>query len=218
MRTVERLRKFRQWTYETVCQGREMKTPAPNMDVRKIVRQEPKVYLAFTPTRPDDSRPLSGEVDPLNVTPGIIIMPVTSYAKYMEEQRFDRYNNVHRPKEMGQSLSVQVLFFVYEDGVRLPGFIDNAINGAYDMSLISDGTQEGVETLLNWMDDFRDALLGLKSIPGTDMFLNEAEMTYGLYSDQHYVADRRPVYIGYVTVTFQCHADEYNETIERLLR
>lgn len=216
MRTVERLRKFQQWTYDTVCRGREMKTPAPNMDVRKIVRQEPKVFLGFAPMRPDESP--TGDIDPLNVAPGIIIAPTFGYVKYMEEQRFDRYNDVHRPKEMGQSLSAQVLFFVYEDGVRLPGFIDSAKTGEYDMTKMREGTQDGLETLLNWMDDFKDALLSAKSIPDTDMFLNEAQAQYGLYSDQKFIADRRPVFIGMVTITFQCHADEFNNEVTRLLR
>lgn len=217
MRTVERLRKLQNWTYDTVCKGRQMKTPAKDMDVRKIVRQEPKVFLAYTPMRPDESN-FTGEVDPLKAVPGIIIAPTSGYIKYMEEQRFDRYNNVHRPKEMGQSLSCQLIFFVYEDGVRLPGFIESAEKGAYDMSLMAEGTKEGLETLLNWMDDFRDAILSQKTIPETDMFLNEAECQYGLYSDQRFVADRRPVYIGVITLTFQCHADEYNQQVTKLLR
>ena len=216
MKTVERLRKFQQWTYDTVCAGRQMKTPAPNMDVRKIVRQEPKVFLGFAPMRPDETT--TGDIDPLNVAPGIIIAPTFGYLKYMEEQRFDRYNDVHRPKEMGQSLSAQVLFFVYEDGVRLPGFIDSAKTGEYDMTKMREGTQDGLETLLNWMDDFKDALLSAKSIPETDMFLNEAQAQYGLYSDQKFIADRRPVFIGMVTITFQCHADEFNNEVTRLLR
>lgn len=217
MRTVERLRKLQNWTYDTVCKGRQMKTPAKDMDVRKIVRQEPKVFLAYTPMRPDESN-FTGEVDPLKAVPGIIIAPTSGYIKYIEEQRFDRYNNVHRPKEMGQSLSCQLIFFVYEDGVRLPGFIESAEKGAYDMSLMAEGTKEGLETLLNWMDDFRDAILSQKTIPETDMFLNEAECQYGLYSDQRFVADRRPVYIGVITLTFQCHADEYNQQVTKLLR
>ena len=216
MRTVERLRKFQAWTYNTVCKDRQMKTPAPNMDVRQIARQEPKVFLGFQPTRPDET--LTGEIDPLNVCPGIIIAPTAGYLKYMEEQRFDRYNNVHRPKEMGQSLGTQVLFFVYEDGIRLPGFIESAHAGEYDMSLMREGTRDGLETLLNWMDDFKDALLGVKTIPETDMFLNEAECQYGLYSDQRFIADRRPVFIGMVSVIFQCHADEYNDEVTKLLR
>lgn len=217
MRTSERLRKLCDWTYDTVCRGREMKTPAPNMDVTKIATQEPKVFLSFQPMRPDETV-ISGDIDPLNVAPGIIIAPNFGYWKYMEEQRFDRYNNVHRPKEMGQSMSCQVLFFVYEDGVRLPGFIESARSGAYDMSLITEGSQEGFLTLMNWMDDFRDALLSQKSIPGTDMFLNEPQAASAPYADQKFIADRRPAYIGITSITFQCHADEYNEEITRLLR
>lgn len=217
MRTWERLTKFQRWVYETVCEGRSMKTPGPNMDVREITYDEPRVYLGYTPTRPDESG-FAREVDPLNVAPGILIAPTAGYMKYMEEQRFDRYNKVHRPKEMGQSLSAQILFFVYEDGVRLPGFSDAAAYGSYDMSLLMEGTQEGLGTLINWMDDLQEALLSAKSIPGTDMFLNEAECQYGLYSDQKFIADRRPVFIGIQTVTFQCHADEYNDEIDKLLR
>lgn len=215
MRTMERLRKFGKWTYETVCAGRMMKTPAPNMDVRTIARQEPKVFLAFPPTRPDLS--LLDETDPLNVAPGIVIAPTPGYLKYMEEQRFDRYDGVHRPKEMGQTFGAQVIFFVYEDGVRLPGFVESAQAGAYDKSKIREGTEDGLECLLNWMDDFKDALLSAKTIPKTDLILNEAECQYGLYSDQKFVADRRPVQIGVVNIVFQCHADEYNEEIMKLL-
>jgi len=217
MRTKERLEKLQAWTYETVCRGRMMKTPASNMDIREVKRQEPQVFLAYSPTRPDKSE-YTGEIDPLNVCPGIIIAPNAGYVKNMEEQRFDRYNNVHRPKSMGQSLSAMALFFVYEDGVRQPGFVESAKRGPYDMSLIAEGTKEGLFTLTNWMDDFKDALLAKKNIPHTDLVLNEAEMQYGLYSDQKFVADRRPVYIGIVTVTFQCFADEYNGEINQLLR
>lgn len=217
MRTNERLRKLQKWTYDTVCKGRTMKTPAPRMDVTKIVTQEPKVFLVFAPSRPDENSYADG-IEPLNVAPGIIIAPVVGNLKNMEEQRFDRYNKVSRPKEEGQSLSVQVLFFVYEDGVRMPGFVESARNGAYDMSLISEGTEDGLEALHNWMDDFAYALLSQKMIPGTDMFLNERESQYSLIADQRFVSDKRPVYIGMVTATFQCYADEYNEEINRLLR
>ena len=216
MRTIERLKKFQEWTYKKVCKGRSMKAPAPKMDIRKVDRQEPKVFLGYTPMRHDQSN-FTGEIDPLNTAPGIIIAPTGGYLKNPEEQRFDRYNKVNRPKEMGQSLSAQVLFFVYEDGIRYPGFVESAKSGEYDMSLIAEGTQEGLTTLINWMDDFTDALMAEKAIPDTDLVLNMAESTYSLYSDQKYIADRRPVFIGVVTVTFQCHADEYNDKVNELL-
>ncbi len=217
MRTEERLRKLKQWTYETVCQGREMKAPAPGMDVGKIVRQEPAVFLAYAPTRPDESR--LGEVDPLTVAPGIILAPVGGDVHFMEEKRFDRYSGVHRSQDMGQSLTVQAIFMVFEDGVRLPGFIDAVEKGEkFPMELIREGTEEGLFTLTNWMDDFKDALLSAGSIPGTDLVVNDENFEYGWYSDQKFISDRRPMFIGMVTVKFQCYADHLNQEIQNLIK
>ena len=183
MRTTERLTKLADWTYKTVCQGRQMKTPAPGLDVTKIVRQEPKVFIGYYPTRPDQT--ILADDDVLNTAPSILLMPTQSYVKYMEEQRFDRYNGVHRPKELGQALSIQALFSVYEDGVRLPGFIDKAEQGTIDLTL-----------------------LGQKMIPHTDLFVNESSMTYSPWTDQKYLNDKRSLYLGFVNVTFQCYAEE----------
>lgn len=216
MRTTERLDRFAEWTYNAVCKGRVMKTPAQGMDFTKIAQAEPKVYVGYYPMRPDHNQ--WAEQDSMNTAPSILIMPTHSYVKYMEEKRFDRYNNVHRPQELGQGLNCQVLFSVYEDGVRMPGFIDKAENGQYDLSLVREGTRDGLYMLLNWIDDFKTALLGVKFIPHTDLFLNEAEMTYGLHADQKYVSDKRPMFYGLVNVAFQCYADEaQNNEIEKLL-
>lgn len=51
MRTSERLRKLKQWIENELCEGREMKAPAPDMDITKIVRQKPQCFLAWQPTR-----------------------------------------------------------------------------------------------------------------------------------------------------------------------
>lgn len=216
MRTTERLRMLADWTYKSVCKGRKMKTPATAMDISQIVRQEPKVYIAYYPMREDHTA--WAAPDALNTAPSILIMPTASYAKYMEEQRFDRYNNVHRPKELGQQLSVQTLFSVYEDGVRMPGFIDKLENGEMDMSLIKEGTEDGLQALFNWMDDYVQALIGAKIIPHTDLQVNEASMSYTMYTDQKYVNDKRPLFYGIVNVSFQCYAEEkLNREIQRLL-
>lgn len=217
MRTTARLDKLQEWTYQNVCKGRLMKTPANGMNVTQIVKAEPKCYVGYFPMRADETS--WAEEDPANTAPSILILPVQSYVKYMEEKRFDRYNHVSRPDELGQGLNVQVLFTVYEDGVREPGFIQKAERtGEIDLTLIREGTREGLYTLLNWMDDFKEKLLGARFIPGTDLFLDEANMTYGLYSDQKYINDKRPLYYGFVNVAFQCYAVEaLNEDIERLL-
>ena len=218
MRTHTRLEALKKWLTTELCEGREMKAPAPNMNIGEIVRQEPKVYLAWAPARLDSTGQL--REDPASVCPGIIVMPNQSYGKYMEEKRFDRYNNVHRPPDMGQHLSVSILFSVYEPGIRLPGFIESVgKNGqGLDMSLIKEGTEQGLFTLVDWMDDCMEALLRDRSIPGTDLFLEENTMTYSLYTDQSYVTDRRPIYYGFINVTFGCYASEgVNSEVKNML-
>lgn len=218
MRFTERLTGLKNWTYKELCKGRMMKAPAENMDIGTINRQEPPVYLAWAPARVDKAGNLK-EI-PLSTVPGILIMPNQTYAKYMEEKRFDRYNNVHRPQEMGQHLAVSILFSVYEPGVRLPGFVDSVgeKGAGLDTSLILEGTEQGLFTLMNWMDDCMEKLLGQKMIPKTDLFVQEDTVTYSLYTDQSYVVDRRPIYYGFVNVVFGCHVNEgYNPDIEKLL-
>lgn len=218
MRTSERLRKLKKWVEAELCAGRQMKAPAPDMDITKIVRQEPRCYLAWQPTRPDQTGNLN--IDPINVCPGILIMPKAAHAKYVEEKRFDRYNNVHRPQELGQGLSVDILFSVYEPGVRLPGFIDSAESeNGLDMSLFMEGTEQGLFTLTDWMDDCIEKMLGSKFIPQTDLFVNQASMLYSLYTDQSFVVDKRPLYYGFVTVDFSCYAEEgVNNSLENFLK
>ena len=218
MRTSERLRKLKQWIEKELCDGREMKAPPPDMDITEIVRQKPQCFLAWQPTRPDQTGHLL--VDPINVCPGILVMPRASRAKYVEEKRFDRYNNIHRPQELGQTLAVDILFSVYEPGIRLPGFIDSAESeNGLDMSLLMEGTEQGLFTLTDWMDDCIEKLLNQKFIPQTDLFVNEASMLYSLYTDQSFVVDKRPLYYGFVTVDFSCYAEEgVNNSLENFLK
>lgn len=218
MRSRQRLIGLKKWVEKELCTGRLMKAPAANFDITKICRAEPKVYLAWAPSRPDQTGRLQEDVS--SVCPGIIIMPNHSYAKFMEEKRFDRYNNVHRPPDMGQHLSVSLLFSVYEPGIRLPGFIQSAgENGqGLDMTLIAEGTEEGLFSLFDWMDDCMEGLLRDRSIPGTDLILEENTMTYSLYTDQSYVVDRRPIYYGFVNATFMCYAEEgVNSEVKNML-
>lgn len=219
MRFTERYRGLKSWAYKNLCEGRQMKAPAPNMDISVIHRQEPPVYLGWAPARVDETGVVT-EI-PESTVPAITIMPNQGYGKYMEEKRFDRYNNIHRPQDMGQQMPVSILFAVYEPGVRLPGFIDSAgeQGQGMDMTLIQEGTEQGFMTVMNWMDDCVERLLGDKIIPKTDLFVMEDTVTYSLYTDQNYVVDRRPIYYGFVNVVFGCYATEaYNEELENLLK
>lgn len=221
MRTRQRMLGLKNWITKELCEGRVMKAPAPNMNIGEIARQEPKCYLGWAPSRLDQTGRIMEEY-PVSVCPGIIVMPNQAYAMYMEEKRFDRYNKVHRPIQLGQHFAASILFSVYEPGIRLPGFIDSVgeKGQGLDMSLIVEGTEEGLLTLMDWMDDCKEALLRDMSIPGTDLFLdkNDDAMTYSLYTDQSYVVDRRPIYYGFINVDFSCYVETgANSTINDLL-
>ena len=216
MRTRERFLKLKKWAEENLCEGRVMKCPSPDWNIAKITRQQPKVYVAWYPMRMDQR----GNMQiPENLSPSILIMPVVSYSKMVEEKRFDQYHGVHQPKDLGNQLSIQMLFSVYEPGIRLPGFIDSAgeKGKGLDTSLFIEGTEEGFFTLTDWMDDAVTALLRDMCIPGTDLFLNEETLTRSLYTDQQYVTDRRPVYYGFINCTFGGYADQGKRKIESLL-
>lgn len=207
MRMTERLRAIKAFLEKELCEGHEMKAPAPDYDITKIVRQQPRVYLGWQPTRPDESG--NYVIDPTNVTPGIVVMPNMSYAQNPEEKRFDQYKGVRRTADMAQTLNVSMLFSVYEPGIRLPGFIDSADEYGYgmDLSKLTEGTEEGLMTLLDWMDDCTQRLLGVKCIPGSDLSLKSATLTSGLYAESSYIVDKRPIYYGFVNAEFFCYAD-----------
>ena len=218
MRMTERLRGLKAWAVRELCEGRMMKAPSPNQDIAVITRQEPGCWLGWAPARLDRTGQLQ-EI-PFSTVPGIVILPNQAYAAYMMEKRGDR-QSMERPKAMGQQVSVTMLFSVYEPGVRLEGFTDSADpHGAgLDVTKVMEGTEEGLMTLMNWMDDCMDALLGAQVIPGTDLAVDPESVVYSLYTDQQFVVDRRPIYYGYVNAIFNTYVNEcINEDIEALLR
>lgn len=234
MRSRTRLTELQRWVYENFCAGRMMKAPGEEMDIADIRYKEPDCYIAWMPQRKNEQT-CQFEEGYLSTTPSITIMPNASRAKAPEEKRFDRYGGVHRPKDMGQTLSVSMLFSVYEPGIRLPGFAESgdvqdrmevkpeqldklSYRRGIDMGKILEGTQEGLFTLTDWMDECMEKLLGTASIPGTDMFINEESIMYSLYTDQNYVVDKRPIYYGFINLEFICYAERsINPEVENLL-
>lgn len=219
MRTRQRLTALRDFVQKSVCAGRLMKTPARDQDGREditqISRQEPVARLGFYPMRPDSSGILRS--DPLNVCPGILISQIPDNAKYVEDERFDRYAGIHRTQELGQWLNINFLFSIYEPGIRLPGFVQSAATGL-DMSKFVEGTEEGVLTLADWIDDLKDELVAVSAIPGTDLIVSEKSITYGPLIESGYIADKRPIFYGNINVRFQCSSDHKdNKTIDQYL-
>ena len=210
MRITERLRGLKKWTEKNLCEGREMKAPAENFDIGIVKTQVPKCYLAWAPARVDDAgNPIAV---PESTVPSVLLLPNHAYAKFVEEGRFDRRLNIHRPQEFGQQLGISFLFSVYEPGIRLPGFVQSVgeKGNGLDTSLLLEGTEEGLMTLMDWMDDCIEKLLGAKIIPETDLFVRDESVTYSLYTDQKYVVDRRPIYYGFVNCVFGGYATEAN--------
>lgn len=214
MRTWERLRKTKAFFEEELCKGRLLKCPRPYMgqnamygpDICDFTEAEPRVFLAWQPARPNEPGKADSQ-DPISVAPSITIMPTASYVRYTMEKRFDRYKNISRSQDMGQSLSLQILFTVYEPGNRMPGFAESMESGKADMSLLQEGTEPGLQTLVEWMDDGMELLLREKTVPGTDLVLEDDNFMYSLYSDQMYIQDRRPLYQGFLNVEFKCYAN-----------
>ncbi len=218
MRTTERLRKAKAWFYRELCEGRKLKVPISGNSILNTETTEPRVFLAYQPLRPDiNGNPTAlspiqvFEDDPYSTCPSITIMPNASYIQFVQDKRFDNYKNIHRPHKMGQQLSMTVLFSVYEPGIRMPGFVDGMENGKPDMSLLKDGTEEGLFTLLDWMDDAKELILREQTIPETDMILDKDSAMTSLFTDQNYVVDRRPIYYGLMLITWNCHADVGND-------
>ena len=229
MRTWERLRKTKRFFYEELCKGREMKCPVPSTgqngrygpDIKDFTMAEPRVFLTWQPMRPNEPGRVDPR-DPFSVCPAITIMPMPGYGRYVEERRFDRYSNIHRNQDLGQGFNMQVLFSIYEPGIRLPGFADGLESGNPDMGLMLEGTEEGLKTLLNWMDDATELLLRTRTIPGADLAIEDNNLTYSLFTDQAYVVDKRPVYYGFLNVSFVGYASKGNDhgrktRIDRLL-
>lgn len=212
MRTWERLRKTRDWVYEEICKGREYKVPKNNPQdgygplIYDFTRGEPQVFLAWQPMRPDNPGAILSQ-DPYNVAPSITIMPTQGYIRYMEEKRFDRYSNIQRPQDMGQTVGMQFLFMIYEPGIRMPGLEESLKSDKPDMSLLKDGTEAGLQQLVDWMDDLIELVLRERNVPETDLILEDDSSIYSLYTDQNYVTDRRPYYYGFVSITWRGYAN-----------
>lgn len=228
MRTTTRLLKLKDWFYKELCAGREYKVPPIDNAITNTDTAEPRVFLGWQPLWSAAQAASSGPQyalsnDPFSVCPAITIMPGSMPLNNVPEKRFDQYRKIMRPKEMGSSLTLTILFSIYEPGIRLPGFSESLNNGqGVDKSLMLDATEEGLLTLMDWMDDAAELLIRERIVPGTDLVLDEESAIRSLFTDQNFVVDRRPIFYGFLIVDFKGHADKGTEKgaksrIDRLL-
>lgn len=208
---IEALRAY----LENINAGREMK--APGESIGDIVYRTPGVHVAFYPNRPQPMARTSRALDTDAASaPSILIMLAPSQAQNMEEERFDQRQNIGRPDELGGKLTLMLLFSVYEPGTRLHGF------DGRNPERIMDATDEGFYTLTDWMDEVVAALVTARHIPGSDMYVWPGSVQYSSYADGDYIADRRPLYYGLVSVTFghyarQIHSAAGADAIDKAL-
>lgn len=196
LNTRQRIEALKQFVSDVSDSVGDLKAPGKSLD--DIVYKRPKMYTAYYPSRPQkQDQPPGMALSPDDASaPSVLFMLTPSMAQSMEEERFDRYNNIHRPAEFGGKLGILMQFVIYDPGVRLPGF-----GGRYP-DLIEDATEDGFYTLTDWMDVVIRALLTCDAIPGSDMYVLKDTIKYSPYIDGDYIADRRPFYYGQLAVTF----------------
>lgn len=178
-----------------------MKSPGEGGLLKDARLEEPRVYVGWYPVRPD----VTGLKEPeaLTTVPSILIAPTPAKVRAVEERFSDRYDDIYRPKEMGGTFGVSMLFAVYEPGDRLPGFSEHPTP-----ELLIEATEQGLFTLTDWMDELCAHLLAAKTIPGTDLFLREATLERSLYTEMGMLPDKRPIFYGFVNATFGCYSNE----------
>lgn len=194
---------LKRWVKKELCDGRLMKSPAKDGDITQIRYAEPGVYMAYFPSFRDGlgQRRTASE----NTAPSILIMPNRADAENEEEQRFDRYQNIHRDQRLGRGVKATLLFSVWEPGTRLPGFSESGDERGQglDVSLLEEGTEQGFYTLCDWMDEAERKLLGQMLIPDSTLTVVNKEMDYGPFMDQNYIVDKRSIYYGMINVNFK---------------
>lgn len=198
MTTYERLKMLEAFVYERLCKGRSMKTRLEPDNDADVAYAEPRVFLGLYPRR------VKSEQDLCSVSPSILIAPLHGDARNMEEQRFDRYGGIHRPKDLGKKLPVQFIFSVYDPGIR------------GEEEILPDGEGDGLQTLLTWMDELERELLGTADIG--DMFVWDDTIRSGLRTEQDAIVDSRPVLMGALNCTFGTMAyQKQNSEIRAML-
>ena len=205
--TRERLTALQNWMFETVCKGKSMKTPTE--DDATTAHAEPRVFVGNYPRHAQQAE---GEAE-YSVAPSILIVPTLSNAMLVQEQRFDRYSGIHREPRMGGQLNVEMIFTVYEPGERNEYAQESGL-----ASDIADEGDEGFYTMTDWMDELERALLGIRQLPDTDMFIWPASIASAPRMVQDSNADARPFYQGTMTLTLGHSVSETkNQALEDIL-
>lgn len=212
-RTRERLEALGRWVHENCCKGRSMKVPVLRGKDYDVEYGEPKCFLGnYYPLM------VSSAKEPYKIAPSILIMTGGGLAAGETEEYLDSRQGISRPKEVGATLNVQLIHVLYDPGERTGKRTDDGKAFPHEAIRWDDEKDEGSLQLMDWMDDTQAALLGADSIPGCDLIVKRGTVGWEPLKENGAVADRRPLYLGFVSVTFEAPThEEDNDIINDLL-
>lgn len=212
MRNRQRLERLREWTFTRCCEGRSMKTPVARGSDYDIAWAEPRCFLGSYPPWAQNPR------EEYKVAPSILILTGGGLAAGETDEYIDSRSGISRPKDIGATLTVQLIHALYEPGERTGVRKDDGRADPREALQRNEEADEGHLALIDWMDDTMAALIGADAIPDTDLIVNRKTVGFELLKENGALADRRPLYLGFVTVTFSAltRADD-NPIIDDLL-
>lgn len=187
----QRMRAFRQWVYENCCKGRKMKTPVVRGRDVDIAWSEPRCFGGdFYPYRVLDRK------NPYSIAPSILVTRI-SHAPHAETMQYlDSRQKVSRPKELGNTITLNLIHTIYEPGERTQ---DGTDGDPHEVFLTDEDMDMGSLILGQWMDDTAAALASALSVAG--MTVNKESILIEPLIENEAVSDRRPLYLGMVQVT-----------------
>lgn len=187
-----RMLAIRKWVCEHCCAGRTMKTPVPRGRDWEVRWEEPRCFGGdFYPVG------LGSRKNPYSIAPSILIFR-TSFSPQTETEKYVVNGmRVSRPKELASSLSLYLVHTIYEPGERT----GEEGEGPKETFQTCEEIDTGSLILGDWMDDTCAALLAEDALSGTGLYVDSDSVTAGALVENGSVSDRRPIYMGVVTVT-----------------
>lgn len=186
----EKRRMLRDWVYENCCKGRQMKTPVPRGRDYDVKWAEPHCFGGDNyPARVKDIK------NPYSVAPSILITGV-SFKPYAETSEYlDSRQKVSRPKNVGNTMTLNLIHAVYDPGERVAARKDG---DPHEMLLTDETMDTGSMILWQWMEDTAAAIHAALSIAG--MTVKDDSIIIEPLTENESVSDRRPIYLGVVQV------------------
>lgn len=187
---AQKRRAFRDWVYEHCCKGRRMKTPVPRGRDYDVKWTEPRCFGGdLYPVRVLDRR------NPYSITPSILIEAVSHTPYAGTAEYLDSRQKVSRPKDLGNTMTLNLIHSLYEPGERVREATDG---DPHELLLTDEEMDTGSMLLWQWMEDTAAALQAALNVAG--MTAKAESILIEPLTENEAVSDRRPLYMGVVQV------------------